>query len=458
MKTNAIVPIIGVISAVSIILGLIFTSLTDPNMDTDYESPFEDEHYKIEIMGIKDTYFVGESYSFSYILSGFGNPCGSIDVTYPVNDSENITMISRGLCAESTSKKFVWNIQEEGGSTFGHANLSPGKYFVTVEFEKNDIFVSETKSFTVKLPDTQNIDASAKPNHAKTFQLSFDDDSSTQSARDIVIDQEGFLYISHQNHSVEKYDSDGNSLLVFGHPEVPYDGEIFSNLGYVIYPEGIAIDSDGILYVADSANDRIQYFNANGTSMGSWDVSEHSEKPSRYWNLSWMTFDNEEQFLYVVDRINNNIQILDKQGNLVDILGKGGFHPGHFNGIEKIAFDDKGYLHVTDKNNDRIQIFDENLEFVSEKKGFVEPRDVAFDSKGNIYVLENFGGSYHGIIKKFDSEWNKLFTLTTRDFTDSYVAFEDYDVGFEDIVALTIGPDGAIYVLDEDQGVHVFKP
>ena len=458
MKTVVTITIIGIVVAASIIFGVIVMSFNESSPKTDsFLSLNEEEHYQIEITGMKDVYYVDESYSFSYVLSGFGDSCGSIDVTYPTDENENITMSSKDLCSETTPRDFVWDVQKERGTTFGHVKLNSGEYFVKVEFKKHDIEISETKSFTVKLPNAKKMDASAKPNYVKTFPLSFDDDSSTQSARDIILDQEGYLYVSHQNHSVEKYDSDGNSLLVFGHPEVPFDKEVFSNPGYLNHPEGIAISSDGILYVVDSVNNRIQYFNANGTSLGSWNVSEFSEKPSRYWSPYWLIFDNEEEFLYVTNS-HNSIQILDKKGNLIEILGKGGFHPGHFNGMEKIAFDSKGYLHVADQNNNRVQIFDENLEFVAEKKGFVDPRDVAFDSKGNIYVLENFGGSYHGIIKKFDSKWNKLFTLTTRDFTDSYVAFEDYDVGFEEIVALDIGPDDVLYVLDAEQGVHVFEP
>ena len=454
MNIKIILLIIVILAAVS---GLAFALITESNTQTNSQFLSDKEHYDIEITGLKDRYSLDESYSFSYVLSGFGDSCGSIDVTYPTSETENATMSSRGLCTENTPKEFVLDIQKERGTTFGHVKLDPGEYSVKVEFKKNDIIVSETKSFIVKPLNVQKTDASAKPNYVKTFPLSFDDDSSTQSARDIIIDREGFLYISHQNHSVEKYDSDGNSLLVFGHPETPFNEEVFSNLGYLNHPEGIAIRSDGILYVVDSFNSRIQYFDANGMSLGSWNVSEFSEKPSRYWHPFWLTLDNEEEFLYVTNS-HNNIQILDKKGVLTGILGKGGFHPGHFNGLEKITFDNNGFLHVADEDNDRIQIFDEHLEFVAEKKGFVDPRDVAFDSKGNIYVLENFGGLYHGIIKKFDSNWNKLFTLTTRDFTEEYVAFEDYDVGFEEIIALEIGPDDTIYVLDAEQGVHVFKP
>ena len=458
MKTIAIIIVIGIVVVASVIFGLSFKSFTESDSKADLFLPInKEEHYQIEITGMKDMYYADEPFSFSYVLSGFGDSCGSIDITYPANEHENITLGSKGLCSETTPRDFVWDIQKERGTTFGHVKLDSGKYFVKVEFKKNDITLSETKDFTVKLPNAQKIDASVKPNYVKTIPLSFDDDSSTKSARDIIIDQEGSLYVSHQNHSVEKYDYDGNSLLVLGHPEIPFDEELFSNLGYLNYPEGIAISSDGILYVVDSFNSRIQYFDVNGTSLGSWNVSEFSEKPLRYWHPFWLALDTEEEFLYVTNS-HNSIQILDKKGTLIEILGKGGFHPGHFNGIEKIAFDNNGYLHVADKHNDRIQVFDENLEFVAEKKGFVDPRDVTFDSKGNIYVLENFGGSYHGIIKKFDSKWNKLFTLTTRDFTDSYVAFEDYDVGFEEIIALGIGPDDTLYVLDAEQGVHVFKP
>ena len=296
------------------------------------------------------------------------------------------------------------------------------------------------------------------PQYLGTFQLSLDDNPSYNGARDMVVDSDGYIYVSLINNTVEKYDSEGNLLLVYGSSGIPFDEELYLELGYMSSPSGIAIDSDGKLYVLDSNNNRVQFFDSEGIALGFWSVSEFPEKSRFPWHPSELGIDNSKEFLYMVDGIHNNIQVLDKQGTLIEKLGRGGFYSGHFNNPGKISFDKQNFLYVADTGNDRIQIFDEELNFVSEKKGFADPKDVAFDSKGNIYVLENVGRHYLGIIKKFDPDWNKMLILTTRDFTKDYVAFEDYEIGFEDIIALDFGPDDTLYVLDRNQGVHKFAP
>lgn len=58
-----------------------------------------EEHYEIEILGLKDTYKIGEKYSFYFVISGYGYACTNYDARYPDENGNTITMGSEVLCA-----------------------------------------------------------------------------------------------------------------------------------------------------------------------------------------------------------------------------------------------------------------------------------------------------------------------------------------------------------------------
>jgi len=112
------------------------------------------EHYEIEITGLKDSYLIGEPYSFSYILSGFGTPCGGEWVTFPINKTNSMTVGSIPSCAKSFPTDFVLDVAKTYGTRYGNVALQEtGNYTVTVRFEKgiNGPTMTE-KSFMVINP------------------------------------------------------------------------------------------------------------------------------------------------------------------------------------------------------------------------------------------------------------------------------------------------------------------
>jgi hypothetical protein len=139
------------------IIGIAIISATIFGIFMSGENPviqFPTEHYEIEITGLKDTYLVGEQYSFSYILSGFGSPCGGIWISYPINKTNNFTVGSIPSCLKSNPIDFVLDAEKTYGTTYGHVALEEiGNYTARVQFEKgvNGPTVTE-KSFMVISP------------------------------------------------------------------------------------------------------------------------------------------------------------------------------------------------------------------------------------------------------------------------------------------------------------------
>lgn len=101
-------------------------------------SPIKEEHYSIEITGLNKIYRIGEQYDFSYVITGYGYSCGSKDVSFPDQNGELVTISSSGLCAADVPmKNFVFDIEKESGTTYGHVGLkNPGTYNVTITFDR----------------------------------------------------------------------------------------------------------------------------------------------------------------------------------------------------------------------------------------------------------------------------------------------------------------------------------
>ena len=72
--------------------------------------------------------------------------------------------------------------------------------------------------------------------------------------------------------------------------------------------------------------------------------------------------------------------------------GKPGAGPGEFNAPHTIALDSRGRLFVGDRNNNRIQIFDQNGKFIDQWKQFSRPSGIYITQDDTIYVADSESG------------------------------------------------------------------
>ena len=122
MKNRFLAIIVGSTIAASVIFAVSFEPL------------FKEEYYDIKIVGMNDVYLVGEPYSFSYVLSGYGSSCGSKNVFFIDKDGNGIEEFSRALCdADIPMRDFMFDLHEEQGKTYGNVGIIvPGRYTVVV--------------------------------------------------------------------------------------------------------------------------------------------------------------------------------------------------------------------------------------------------------------------------------------------------------------------------------------
>ncbi len=116
--------------------------------------------------------------------------------------------------------------------------------------------------------------------------------------------------------------------------------------------------NDGLLYVCDRPNDRIQVFKADGTFVKETVIAKRTLGDGSVWDIAFSK-DPQQQFLYVADGKNERVYILDRASlELLTSFGDGGRQPGQFFGVHSIATDSKGNIYTTETyEGKRLQKF-----------------------------------------------------------------------------------------------------
>jgi DNA-binding beta-propeller fold protein YncE len=185
------------------------------------------------------------------------------------------------------------------------------------------------------------------------FVRSWGEDIFTPRTHGIMIGPDDSIYVVDDgNHTVRKFSPDGRQVMLLGNPGVPSDTGYDINTGSNVKkgaesivrggppfnrPTDIAIAPNGDLYVSDGyGNARIHHFTADGELIGSW--------------------------------------------------GEPGTAPGQFNLPHGICVMKDGRVLVADRENDRIQFFSPDGEFLDQWTHIQRPTDIFIDSEGMIYV------------------------------------------------------------------------
>ena len=126
------------------------------------------------------------------------------------------------------------------------------------------------------------------------------------------------------------------------------------------YPQGIFVDTDFSLYVADCGNNRIQYFQS-GQSFGTTKAGNGTSGDLTL-NCPTDVVLDADSYMFIVDSANHRVIGSGPNGFrcIVGCSNSSGSNIDQLNYPQKMAFDSYGNIYVTDQNNDRIQKFIRN--------------------------------------------------------------------------------------------------
>ena len=118
------------------------------------------------------------------------------------------------------------------------------------------------------------------------------------------------------------------------------------------------VSGDGLVYVCDRVNDRIQVFRKDGTFVKEAFYDTATRRSGSVWDIAFSR-DPQQRYLYVADGVNEKIRIVDRQTlEVLTSFGDGGRQPGQFYGVHNLATDSRGNLYTTETyNGARIQRF-----------------------------------------------------------------------------------------------------
>ncbi len=195
-------------------------------------------------------------------------------------------------------------------------------------------------------------------------------------------------------HQVFKFDSKGKLLLKLGEA-----GIAGNDTNHFNQPTDVAIAKDGSFYVSDGyGNSRITQFSAKGTFILQW--------------------------------------------------GAKGNQDGEFNIPHAITLDQKGYIYVADRENSRIQVFNQDGKFIEKRtqQNFGKITSVYFDSKYNRLVATDDHNSWFGL-KHNGSDLIVFDTLgkVVNKFAKEELSKHKQKAWYHDLV---VDDEGSIYVGD----------
>jgi hypothetical protein len=120
----------------------------------------------------------------------------------------------------------------------------------------------------------------------------------------------------------------------------------------------VALANDGLLYVCDRTNDRIQVFKTDGTFVKEMFIAKNTLGDGSAFDLAFSK-DPQQKYLYLADGSNMKVHIIER-ATLTELtaFGDGGRQPGQFYAVHSIATDSKGNVFTTETyRGQRVQKF-----------------------------------------------------------------------------------------------------
>jgi DNA-binding beta-propeller fold protein YncE len=214
-----------------------------------------------------------------------------------------------------------------------------------------------------------------------TFLRSWGDDQ-INTAHGLRIDHENNVWITDiGHHQVFKFDPAGKPLMTLGKKGKPGDGPDSFNR-----PTDVAVAATGEFYVSDGyGNSRVLKFSKEGKLLKQW--GQKGKGPGQF-NLPHAICLDAQGKVYVADRENNRIQVFDADGNYLTEWKEGGAPYG-------LYLTRDGRMFVADGVANWVKVLDREGKAIGRFGGpgkgagqFALPHMLCVDSQGAVYVAE----------------------------------------------------------------------
>lgn len=184
-------------------------------------------------------------------------------------------------------------------------------------------------------------------------------------------------------------------------------------------PGGLAIDTQNrLLYVTDTELDQVLVYDADSLKLvrklGTAGHKHELTEPGDFSKPAGAAVDREGN-LYVADTWNNRIEIFDADGKFISMFGKEGDGPGYFGRPKGVAVDSDGHVWVADGIQDRVQVFNRDGQLLISLGGhgllpgqFQGLVGISIDKNNRVFTTEIFPGRAQQFLYVTDAQAEEL--------------------------------------------------
>jgi sugar lactone lactonase YvrE len=256
------------------------------------------------------------------------------------------------------------------------------------------------------------------------------------ASSDVAFDAKGHLYVlSRGTQPLTEFDENGKFIRAFGE-------------GLFTRSHGIRIDKDGNIWATDVGAHTVMKLSPKGDVLltlgtkgkpGEWNEAAGSRLLNEPNDIVFGA--NGDLFITQghtpgAGKGDPRVLKFDKNGNFIKTWGGKGTEPGKFDVAHGIAIDAKGLLWVTDRENQRIQIFDQDGKYIREVKYAGLPCSLDI-GKEYIYMVNGFAGQ----LLKLDLDGKVLAAVGKPGAAGTWGEFGEAHF-------IAVSPKGEIYVAD----------
>ena len=236
---------------------------------------------------------------------------------------------------------------------------------------------------------------------------------------DLALGKGDTIYVVNRGHDGEE--SHRVSIITADSGYLGQFGSYGEGDGQFVWPSAVAVDSQGLVYVADEWLNRISIYDGNVEFNGQ-NVEQSNflrkwggpgTQEGRLGRPAGLALDAEEN-LYIIEGDNHRVSKFTRDGEFLTTFGRKGSGPGEFNTPWGITIDGDGCLYVADWRNDRVQKLTPEGEYLAtfgvSGSGHGElhlPSGVAVDRDGDVYVTD----WWQNKVEVYDAEGTHLSTF-----------------------------------------------
>jgi streptogramin lyase len=188
-------------------------------------------------------------------------------------------------------------------------------------------------------------------------------------------------------------DAAGN-IWTFNRGNIPVqvyraDGTLVRSWGQGAFknPHQLQIDRDGNVWTADDGNHTVRKFTPDGKLLLTLGAEGQPGDDNAHFNRPTDVVVTPAGDVFISDGYGNNrIVHYDRNGKFVKSWGKLGVAAGELSVPHSIDVDSKGRLYVADRNNVRVQVFDQSGKFLAEWRNVMVPWTIWISPRDEIYI------------------------------------------------------------------------